>query len=65
MANWDERWLDIHEIEDVLSPIMCAQLELAMAKDCNVVESTYMAACTNGSETKVPLTNDNQLSYNK
>jgi hypothetical protein len=64
MAEWDERWLDIRRI-DLLEPIMRKRLELAKSKGCDAVEPDNMDAYTNGSETKLPLTYQDQLTYNK
>eukprot|EP00040_Diaphanoeca_grandis_P001804 m.19606 g.19606 ORF g.19606 m.19606 type:complete len:592 (-) comp12540_c0_seq1:173-1948(-) len=64
MADWDERWLDIREI-GLLTPIMRARLQLAKDKGCDAVEPDNMDAYTNGGETGIGLTSDDQLAYNR
>lgn len=64
MANWNERWLDIREIE-LLRPIMTSRMKLAKAKGCDAVEPDNVDAYTNGKETGLSLTAADQLAYNK
>lgn len=64
MADWDERWLDIREI-DLLAPIMRGRLQLAKDNGCDAVEPDNMDAYTNRVETKIDLTANDQLVYNK
>ena len=64
MANWEERWLDIRRI-DLLEDIMRSRMDLADAKGCDGVEPDNMDAYTNGSETGIALTAQDQLDYNR
>lgn len=64
MAEWDERWLDIRRI-DLLGPIMRDRLDLAVAKGCDGVEPDNMDAYTNLSEVNLPLTYQDQITYNR
>eukprot|EP00934_Nitzschia_sp_Nitz4_P002622 Nitzschia sp. Nitz4//scaffold61_size107673//59284//60684//NITZ4_004240-RA/size107673-processed-gene-0.189-mRNA-1//-1//CDS//3329555725//2612//frame0 len=64
MAEWDERWLDIREL-DLLDGIMSSRLQLAADKGCDAVEPDNMDAYTNPSETGLTLTYNDQLVYNR
>jgi hypothetical protein len=66
MADWDERWLDVREI-DLLKPIMTARLKAAKDKGCDAVEPDNMDAYANLSEVKPAgaLTAAHQLAYNR
>lgn len=66
MSEWDERWLDVREIE-LLKPIMTARLKLAKEKGCDAVEPDNMDSYTNASEVKPvgAYTAAHQLAYNK
>ncbi|BFM08050.1 endo alpha-1,4 polygalactosaminidase [Halioxenophilus aromaticivorans] len=64
MADWDERWLDIRRI-DLLQGIMSARMDLAVEKGCDAVEPDNMDAYTNGDETGINLTAQDQLDYNR
>jgi hypothetical protein len=64
MADWDERWLDIREI-DLLAPIMRGRLQLAKDNGCDAVEPDNVDAYTNGDETLLALTGSDQLKYNR
>lgn len=64
MQGWDERWLDIREV-DLLRPIMKSRMELAISKGCDGVEPDNVDAYINGDETNVPLTYNDQLVYNR
>ena len=66
MADWDERWLDVREI-DLLKPIMTARLKAAKATGCDAVEPDNMDAYANLPEVKPvgALTAAHQLAYNR
>lgn len=64
MADWDERWLDIRRM-DLLEGIMSARMDLAVTKGCDAVEPDNMDAYTNGGETELNLTAQDQLNYNR
>ena len=64
MDEWDERWLDIREI-DLLAPIMKSRLALAASKKCDAVEPDNMDAFTNEGETGIPISYEEQLAYNQ
>jgi len=63
LQGWDgEKWLDIRRI-DLLSPIMLARLDLAVAKNCDGVEPDNIDGYTNN--TGYPLTGQDQITYNR
>jgi hypothetical protein len=66
MADWNERWLDVREI-DLLKPIMTARLKAAKEKGCDAVEPDNMDAYSNASEVKAPggISAAQQLAYNR
>lgn len=66
MADWDERWLDVREI-DLLEPIMRGRMKLAKQKGCDAVEPDNMDSYTNKSEVKPSgsYNASHQLAYNK
>jgi len=57
-----ERWLDIRRI-DLLGPIMEARLDLCVAKGFDAVDYDNVEGYRNG--TGFPLTNGDQLAYNR
>jgi hypothetical protein len=64
MADWDERWLDVRYVE-LLRPIMRGRIALAVSKGCDAVEPDNVDAWSNGSETMVPITAQDQVAYNR
>ena len=66
MSDWDERWLDVREIE-LLEPIMRGRMAMAKDKGCDAVEPDNMDSYTNQSEVDPDgtLTAADQIAYNK
>jgi len=64
MSGWNERWLDIRRI-DLLSGIMTARIRMAVDKGCDAVDPDNMDAYSNGKQTGLNLTYDDQLTYNR
>ena len=64
MSGWDERWLDIRRI-DLLRAHYESSDELGEGKGCDAVEPDNMDAYTNGGETGLSLTAQDQLVYNR
>jgi hypothetical protein len=63
LDGWEgESWLDIRQL-DLLAPIMSARLDLAVQKGCDGVEPDNVDGYAN--ESGFPLTNDDQLTYNR
>lgn len=64
MSDWDERWLDIRELEQ-LAPIMRGRLQLAVDKGCDAVEPDNVDSYSNASEVQRPISYADQLRYNR
>lgn len=64
LSGWDERWLDIRRI-DLLEDIMRGRFQMAKEKGCDAVEPDNVDAYSNGNETGLNLTYDDQLVYNR
>lgn len=64
MDDWDERWLDIRQI-NLLRPIMTSRLQMAVNKGCDGVEPDNMDAFQNLGEVKKPIKATDQLKYNR
>lgn len=64
MSGWDERWLDVRDIE-LLRPIMRGRIAMAVSKGCDAVEPDNVDAWSNGSETLVPISAQDQIAYNR